>query len=121
MTQEMMPKQKSFDTAGFEINKDLIMDISNREAVVDFFGDNRTLYDRLVRGGATYPRTFLTSEDSFDTDLRSDDPSNEDLLPLDPSRINEGRAENIVKFFEEYPDAKESFIAYYKWYSRPSR
>jgi hypothetical protein len=96
--------QQGFEGEKFQITPGFIVD--NKDNVTDFFGDNReSWYKKLLAGGITFPRTSLDSQESFEGE-------DDDLPPLDPKRITENRAENIAKFFAEYPDAFQSFLEY---------
>ncbi len=83
--------------------------LTNREKVVDFFGDNRAWYEKLLAGGQRFGRTSLDSQKEFDADGKGDE---DDLPPLDPSRITEERAVTILSFFQEYPEAQKAFTEY---------
>lgn len=96
--------QQGFEGEKFQITREFIVD--NKENITDFFGDNRhSWYKKLLAGGSTFTRTSLDSQESFEGE-------DDDLPPLDPERITENRAENIAKFFVEYPDAFQSFLQY---------
>lgn len=90
--------------------KDFIM--NNGEIIVDFFGDKREWYDKLKSGGSTYRKTSLDVVDGFDEDgLGVND---QDLPPLDVSRLTEERGVQIESFFKVYPEAKRAFLVYLK-------
>ena len=83
--------------------------LSNKETVVDFFGDNRnTWYQALLRGGSTFGRVSLDSKEDFTTDDEID------LPPLNSEAVTENRAENIAAFFRENHEAAEEFREYYE-------
>lgn len=104
-------EQQSFEGEGFQIGISYILD--NKESVADFFGDSRdTWYKKLLKGGIKYPKTSLDSNEEYDVDLDIEKMEDTDLPPLDPEKITEGKAANIVTFFEEYPEAKKAFLAY---------
>lgn len=105
-------EQRSFKEDTFLIDQELVL--ANREVIVDFFGDNRdTWYVKLMNGGIKYAKTTLVSREEYDTDLPEPENDDErDLPPLDPNQITEGRAKNIVAFFEEHPGAKEALLEY---------
>ena len=109
----MSPEQMGFDSeSGFKIEVPMIL--SNKETVVDFFGDNRDWYDQLKKGSSTLNRVNLDSSEDYDTDLDPGDMKAEDrdLPPLEPKLINEIKAEYIAKFFEQNPAANAAFLQY---------
>lgn len=108
----MIMEQQGFTENGFTIDPSFIL--GNKEAVVDFFGDNRKWYEQLLKGGSTYVRTSLDSQEIVEGE---DSNGENDLPPLDEKRVTDGRAETISKFFTEVPGAKDAFIAYHKHYT----
>jgi hypothetical protein len=101
--------QQALEGEGFNVSKAFILE--NTETVTDFFGDNRHWYAKLLTSGQKYSKV------SLDGNEINEDPHGNgeaEILPLDPKRITEGRAENIVNFFEEWKEAKEDFTEYYK-------
>jgi hypothetical protein len=100
--------QQGLEGESFEISKDFIL--NNKETVTDFFGDNRQWYAKLLTSGQKYTKVSLDGSE-INEDPNGD--GTEEIPPLDPQRITEGRAENISKFFEEWKEVKEDFIVYY--------
>ena len=102
-------EQNTFNEVVKKIDVDFIL--ANREIVTDFFGDRRNWYEKLVRGGSTFNKTSLDSQNEYDIDLSDEQKDDEpDLSPLEPNRITEERAKSISVFFEEYPEAKKMFL-----------
>ncbi len=102
--------QQSLEGEGFEVSKVFILE--NKDTVTDFFGDNRHWYTKLLTSGQMYSKVSLDSTEEINADPKGGDAP--EIPPLDPTKITEGRAESISKFFEEWKDAKDDFIAYYK-------
>lgn len=100
-----MIEQIQFSGVQFNISEDLIK--RNNEIVTDFFGNKRNWYEKLKQGGQTYGRTSLDSSNNYDEDGKN--PDENDLPPLDPSKITEERAKSIAAFFRETPEAKKAF------------
>lgn len=98
-----------FSGEQFDINVELVK--SNAEIVTDFFGDNRKWYEQLKNGGQMYGKVSLTSSNEYDEDDKN--PDENDLPPLDPSKITEERAKSITAFFRETPEAKKAFEEYF--------
>lgn len=113
MTQEVSP-QKNLEGQGFVLTPDMVL--KNREVVTDFFGDNRKWYKELMKGGATYGRVRLGTQQ----ELNEEEEVEAENLPLDPSLINDGRANNIAIFFVLHPQALADFLEYSKWYTKDS-
>ena len=86
------------------------MVLENKEAITDFFGDNReTWYKDLlafksIEGG----RISLDSQEPFDVDLPDD--RVDDLPPLEPNKITPLRAKQIALFFESNKGARVAFL-----------
>lgn len=99
----MTMEQQSFEEEGFQIGTSYILE--HKEGVVDFFGDNRGWYLRLLAGGSTYKRTSLDSQRDFEGE------GDADLPPLEPERVI-ARVDDIARFFGEYKDAKRDFLEY---------
>ena len=112
-TEQPQFNQQSLEGKGFDISSAFILE--NKETVTDFFGDNRHWYAKLLAGGQRYSKVSL-DDNKVSSEINEDPNGNgeAEIVSLDPTRITEGRAENIVRFFEEWKDAKEDFIAYYK-------
>lgn len=102
--------QQSLEGEGFEVSKELILE--NKETVTDFFGDNRHWYAELLTSGKKYSSTSLDSQDDIHEDPHGN--GEDEIRPLNPAKITEGRSEHIANFFEERKDARDDFIAYYK-------
>jgi hypothetical protein len=102
--------QQTLEGEGFEISTAFILE--NKEMVTDFFGDNRHWYAKLLTSGQKYSSTSLDSQDDIHEDPNGN--GEDEIRPLDPAKITEGRAENISKFFEEWKDARDDFVAYSK-------
>lgn len=98
-------EQMKFNGDQFDINEEII--IRNALIVADFFGSKRNWYEKLKHGGQTYSRTSLDSSNNYDEDGMN--PDENDLPPLDPSKITGEKAKNIAAFFRETPEAKKAF------------
>lgn len=95
--------------------------LKNKEEVVDFFGDNREWYKKLLSGNTN--RSYSLVQEGGDLLRKPPQPTlwlhTEDALaideenpPLDSTLINEGVAEAVVRFFENNKEAGAAFIAY---------
>lgn len=98
----------SFGGEGLVITADLLT--KERELVVDFFGDHREWYEKLLRGGQKYPRTSLDSKSDYDVD--NENPDENDIAPLDVELLTEVRAKSLIGFFQEYPEAEKALKDY---------
>lgn len=116
---EQIPLTPEVTNETFEVSGDFV--IEHKEQIVDFFGDNRDWYKKLVQGNTNRAYDISTSKTSMEVTR----PKNlvwlhdekalaidEDNPPLDPLLINEGKAESIAKFFHEWKEARDDFIAY---------
>ena len=80
--------------------------------MIDFFTKNRDWYQKLQNGGSTYGSTSLDTNKAYDVDGKN--PDENDLPPLEPTKITQERADKISHFFKEYPAAKVAFMEDYK-------
>ena len=95
--------------------------VHHKNLVTDFFGDNRHWYKKLLGGNTNRsysvavhkeglevrpPQTTVWLHDEQALMIDQENP------PLNPLLINEGRAEQIEKFFIEQKDARNDFVNY---------
>ncbi len=104
-------EQQTNQEAGIEQVIDAYFVLNNRNIITNFFGDRRkTWYKKLSEdGGITFGRVGLEDRDpKLLEKLEGED----DLLPLDHTRIDGLRVKNIIAFFEEFPEAKKDLLEY---------
>ena len=116
MTPDMMTKQQNLEGMELTITSDFIF--KHAKVVTDFFQNHMDLYQLLTRGSSTYRKAWfhpeITSHENAeaDDDTSDDVPSGSPEIVLQPSMMNEGRAETVVDFFKSNQIARDAFIAY---------
>ena len=95
--------------------------LQHKELAVDFFSDNRHWYTKLLKGNTKRSPDITANKDDVQVDLpqatiwlhsEEDLAIDKDNPPLNPLLINEGRAEQIAKFFESWKEARDDFVVY---------
>jgi hypothetical protein len=116
MSKEHAPQQNNLDGEGFGVTPDTIL--NNKEVVVDFFGDNREKWYKLLsRSGVIHKKVILSSNEELPSETDPTVAMPTQQLPFDPSVITAERAKSIADFFSEYPAALVDFLEYSKWYT----